>query len=58
MATAIRRQRQARRHQSIDTLHLTIGFVDLVGFTTLSSRMSSRQLAEVIDRFESRRTTS
>ena len=52
MATAIRRQRLARRQQSIDTLHLTIGFVDLVGFTTLSRQMSSRELAEVIDRFE------
>jgi adenylate cyclase len=52
MATAIRRQRQARRELSIDTLHLTVGFVDLVGFTTLSRRMTSRQLAEVIDRFE------
>jgi adenylate cyclase len=52
MATAIRRQRLARREQSIDTLHLTVGFVDLVGFTTLSRRMTSRELAEVIDRFE------
>ena len=52
MATAIRRLRQARREQSIDSLHLTVGFVDLVGFTTLSRRMTSRQLAEVIDRFE------
>jgi adenylate cyclase len=52
LANAIRRQRLARREQSIDTLHLTIGFVDLVGFTTLSRRMTSRQLAEVIDRFE------
>jgi len=52
MATAIRRQRQARRDRSVDTLHLTVGFVDLVGFTTLSRRITNRQLAEVIDRFE------
>ena len=52
MATAIRRQRLARRDASLDTLHLTVGFVDLVGFTTLSRRMTSRELAEVIDRFE------
>jgi adenylate cyclase len=52
MATAIRRQRQARHERSLDTLHLTVGFVDLVGFTTLSRRMTNRQLAEVIDRFE------
>jgi adenylate cyclase len=52
MATAIRRQRLARHELSIDTLHLTIGFVDLVGFTSLSRRMTSRELADVIDRFE------
>lgn len=52
MATAIRRQRSARRQQSADSLHLTVGFVDLVGFTTLSRRMTSRELAETIDRFE------
>jgi len=52
MATAIRRQRLARREHSLDTLHLTVGFVDLVGFTTLSRQMTNRQLAEVIDRFE------
>ena len=52
MATAIRRQRLARRQMSVDTLHLTIGFVDLVGFTTLSLQMSTTELAAVIDRFE------
>ena len=31
---------------------LTIGFVDLVGFTTLSRRMSARELAAVVERFE------
>jgi class 3 adenylate cyclase len=51
--TAIRRFRQARRGEpSADTLHLTVGFVDLVGFTTLSRRMGARELADVIDRFE------
>ncbi len=52
LAAAIRRQRLARRRQSVDTLHLAVGFVDLVGFTTLARRMTSRELAEVIDRFE------
>jgi adenylate cyclase len=51
--TAIRRFRQARRGGLwIDTLPLTVGFVDLVGFTTLSRRMAARELADVIDRFE------
>jgi adenylate cyclase len=52
LAAAIRRQRQARSEHSVDTLHLTVGFVDLVGFTTLSRRITSRELAEIIDRFE------
>jgi len=52
IAIAIRRQRLARRQQSVDTLHLNVGFIDLVGFTTLSQRMTSAELAVVIDRFE------
>ena len=52
LATAIRRQRSAQPEQSVDTLDLTVGFVDLVSFTTLSGRMSNRELDEVIDRFE------
>ena len=53
MMTAIRRQRLALA-RAVDrlTLHLTVGFVDLVGFTTLTRRMTSRELADVIDRFE------
>jgi adenylate cyclase len=50
--TAVRRQRRARRTPSVDTLHLTVGFVDLVGFTSLSGRMSSGELADVVERFE------
>lgn len=52
LETAIRRLRIARRGGAIDTAHLTVGFVDLVGFTTLSRRMSTRELADVVDRFE------
>jgi adenylate cyclase len=52
MAIAIRRLRLARRELSIDTMHLTIGFVDLVGFTSLSRQMTTRELGDIIDRFE------
>src|SRR5262249_29685486 len=31
---------------------LVVGFVDLVGFTTLGQRFSSEELVEVIERFE------
>jgi adenylate cyclase len=49
---AIRRFRRAGLATGIDTAHMTIGFVDLVGFTTLSRRMSARELADLIERFE------
>jgi class 3 adenylate cyclase len=52
LETAIRRFRQARRSPSVDTVHLTVGFVDLVGYTTLSRRLTPRELATVVDRFE------
>jgi len=52
MEIAIRRFRQAQRSLSSDTACFTVGFVDLVGFTTLSRRMTARELATVVDRFE------
>jgi adenylate cyclase len=52
LETAIRRSRLTRRPEAIDTARLTVGFVDLVGFTALSRRMSTRELGDVIDRFE------
>jgi adenylate cyclase len=52
LETAIRRFRQARRWPSVDTARLTVGFVDLVGYTTLSRRLTARELATVVDRFE------
>ena len=51
MEMAIQRLRLARR-TSFETVHLTVGFVDLVGFTTLSRRMTAHELATVVDRFE------
>jgi adenylate cyclase len=49
---SIRRLRLARDGESIDTVRLAVGFVDLVGFTTLSRRVEARELAAVIERFE------
>jgi adenylate cyclase len=52
MERAIRYFRAAQPRRFVDTLPLAVGFVDLVGFTTLSRRMPARELAEVIERFE------
>jgi adenylate cyclase len=52
MEAAITHFRAARRGGSIDTTYMTIGFVDLVGFTTLSRRMSASELRPVVERFE------
>ena len=52
METAIRRLRGARQRGATDVGRLTVGFVDMVGFTTLSRRVSPRELASLVDRFE------
>jgi adenylate cyclase len=52
MEAAIQRFRRAQLGRSIDTARMTVGFVDLVGFTPLSSRLSSRELANMIEYFE------
>jgi class 3 adenylate cyclase len=52
METAIRRFREARPRHSGNTVTMAVGFVDLVGFTTLAHRVSTQQLADVVDRFE------
>jgi adenylate cyclase len=51
---AIRRMRSARQgyEHSVDVVHMTVGFVDLVGFTTLSRALGMRELADVIAEFE------
>lgn len=50
--SAIRRLRLARPRKSADTALLAVGFVDMVGFTTLSHRISTQELGEVVERFE------
>jgi adenylate cyclase len=50
LETAIRRLRLAHAEQGMRAF--AIGFVDLVGFTPLSSQLSPRALAELVARFE------
>jgi adenylate cyclase len=38
----------------VETGHLTVGFADQVGFTRLARRMEEPELAELVERFESR----
>ncbi len=53
METAIRRLRAARReHSTLDTVQVTVGFVDLVGYTRLSRRLDPRDLGTLVERFE------
>ncbi len=54
MEVAIERFRGLDLGRSVDTARMTVGFVDLVGFTTLSTQLSARDLAGLIERFEER----
>jgi adenylate cyclase len=47
-----RRSRRGRQSVTDATVRACIGFVDLVGFTTLSRRLSAVELAAVVERFE------
>ena len=50
--TAIRRFREARPRRSADTVTMAIGFVDLVGYTSLAHRVAPRELGAMVGRFE------
>ena len=52
LANAIRRSRRARARAGSDLAQMTVGFVDLVGFTPLSRQLSSQELGALVDRFE------
>ncbi len=52
--TAIRRSRLTRTTGSYDTSEMGVGFVDLVGFTTVSRQLSTRDLTDLIHEFEGR----
>jgi adenylate cyclase len=44
----------AEQSGAVETGHLTVGFADQVGFTRLTRRLEEVELAELIERFESR----
>jgi adenylate cyclase len=52
LEAAIRHFREGRDPQSFETALLTVGFVDVVGFTPLARSSSIHQLGAVVDRFE------
>jgi len=52
MEAAITRFRHARRGKTLLTARMTVGFVDLVGFTSLSGRMSPAELGTLVEHFE------
>jgi adenylate cyclase len=54
MAVVIERFRRTELGQSMHTARMTVGFIDLVGFTTLSTEMTPSELANLIERFEVR----
>jgi adenylate cyclase len=50
---AIRRLRAARTERAMqDTVRLTVGFVDLVGYTRLSQQLDAHALGALVERFE------
>jgi adenylate cyclase len=52
LAAAAQRTLMARRAEGADGTRLTIGFADMVGFTVLSQQLRERELADVVERFE------
>jgi class 3 adenylate cyclase len=53
MESAIDRNRTARAEtESLETVLMAVGFVDLVGFTPLSQRLPATELAAVVREFE------
>ena len=50
---AVRRSRQARVGvEGFDTARLALGFIDLVGFTSMSQQLDTRELGRVVHEFE------
>jgi class 3 adenylate cyclase len=52
LETATRRFREGRDPSSLETSRLTVGFIDVVGFTPLARRASTHDLGAIVDRFE------
>ena len=54
--STMRRANRAFDPDTTDTIPLTVGFVDLVGFTPLSQRLSPVELTAMVTEFEARAT--
>ena len=52
LEAAIRRQRATTGGERGDLVAITVGFVDLVGFTPLARELSASELGAIIERFE------
>jgi len=52
LEAAIRRQRALRVGERGDLVMVTVGFVDLVGFTPLARQLSAHELGVMVERFE------
>jgi len=52
METAIRRLRTARPERARATVWVSVGFVDLVGYTRLSRQLDPQALGTLVERFE------
>jgi adenylate cyclase len=54
MEVVIERFRRTELGRSVHTARMTVGFIDIVGFTALSTKLSAADLADLIERFEVR----
>jgi class 3 adenylate cyclase len=54
LEVAIRRMRNAREGRSVDLVRMAVGFIDLVGFTSVSRKLTARELAGLVTEFEGR----
>jgi adenylate cyclase len=55
LAAAVARVEALRANdEDVNTVQLTVGFADIVGFTALSNRMSEERIGDLVELFESR----
>jgi adenylate cyclase len=52
LAAAVRRNVIMKYSADVPTITLTVGFVDMVGFTALAQELSDRELGRIVERFE------
>lgn len=55
LAAALARTESSRAIEDVPgTVHLTVGFADIVGFTSLSNEVSRERIGDIVETFESR----